>query len=232
MRDESLKKMRTKKYISQGILLSAVIGLLFFSGKAGSDYNEGSWELRKEKNGIRVFTRTNEKSSFDLLKAECFMPYRLTQVLSLITDVENHPRWVYNATETRPIKVTSALDFYYYGVTDAPWPASDRDLIFHVTASQNPNTKIIEIDVHCVPDMLPEVEGKVRVPRSHSTWTLKPAEKGVWVTYTLDIDPGGSLPAWLVNMATVDGPYLSFEAMKKVLKENNYQFKKFPNIVD
>lgn len=220
------------KNMNNFLWLGGIILLFLSSAKPASEGKNEVWRLRKEKNGIKVFTIANHETGFDKLKAECFMPYTLSELLSVITDVKNHPDWVYNAVETRAIKINSDFDFYYYGVTWAPWPASDRDMIFHVKVAQNPSTKIIDIDVHGVPEMLPEVEGKVRVPRSHSTWTLKPAENGVFITYTLDIDPGGSLPAWLVNLATVDGPYFSFEALKKVLKENNYKFKKFPNIVD
>jgi hypothetical protein len=193
--------------------------------------NEG-WELKKEKKGVKVFTKKNPETAFNLLKTECFMPYTLKQLLSVITDVEGHTKWVYNAIVTSPIKIISDMEFFYYGETYAPWPASNRDLVFHVNVVQNPATKIIEINAISVPKMLPEVPGKVRVPRSNSHWILRPEPGGVFVTYTLDIDPGGSLPAWLVNMATVDGPYLSFEALKKVLKENDYKSKKFPNIVE
>jgi hypothetical protein len=37
------------------------------------------------------------------------------------------------------------------------------------------------------------------------------------VIYTLDIDPGGSLPSWLVNFASIEGPYLSFLKMRALL---------------
>lgn len=217
-----------------------IISLLFFllwmnpsaEDKLFSGNEDEGWTLRKNKNGVQVFTKENTETSFDLIKAECILPHTPKQLLCLISDVESHTKWVYNAVVTRTFKTVSDLEFYYYGETFAPWPVSNRDHVFHVKAAQNPNTKVIEIDVHSVPTLLPEVPGKVRVPRSHSHWILKPHPRGVLVTYTLDIDPGGSLPAWLVNLATVDGPYLSFEAMKKVLKENDYKIKKFPNIVE
>jgi len=33
------------------------------------------------------------------------------------------------------------------------------------------------------------------------------------------IDPGGSLPVWLVNMAMAEGPYLTFVNLKKQLEK-------------
>ena len=194
--------------------------------------DNSGWVLKKSKDGVTVFTKKNPATNFDLLKTECTLPYKATELLSLITDVESHTKWVYNCILSQPIKIVSETELYYYGETYAPWPVSNRDLILHISATQNPATKRIDINVFSEPEMLPQKEGKVRVPRSHSHWVLIPVKQGVEITYTLDIDPGGNLPAWLVNFASVDGPLLSFEAMKKVLKEKNFKMKKFANFTD
>ena len=97
---------------------------------------------------------------------------------------------------------------------------SNRDLVIHLTAITDSLTGICIIKAISEPKLKPEVDGKIRVPRSVAEWKLVPlTNKTTQITYTLDIDPGGSLPAWLVNFATVEGPYLSFIKMKELLQK-------------
>jgi hypothetical protein len=176
------------------------------------------WELKKNNDGIKVYTKKNKQSPFDLLKAECEISVSVDQMLNLIFNVSRHTEWVYNAVQSVLIKSNATYDILYYGETYAPWPVSNRDLIIHITAVTDSLTGVCTIKATSDPNLRPKVAGKIRVPRSISIWKLTPINsKNTHVTYTLDIDPGGSLPAWLVNYASVEGPYLSFLKMKEIL---------------
>ena len=154
------------------------------------------------------------------------------EILNLLLDVRCHTKWVYNTLVSVPIKVVSDTELYYYGETYAPWPVSNRDLVLHVKGNIDYANEIIEINVHSTPGLIPEKKGKVRVPRSHSHWIIKKTPQGCAITYTLDIDPGGRLPAWLVNFASVEGPFLSFTEMKKILTSGQYNKKFSPALLD
>ena len=176
------------------------------------------WELKKNKEGVKVFTKSNPISPFDLLKAECNINVGTNQLLELIFDVSRHTEWVYNSVQSVPIKKISQYDIIYYGETYAPWPVSNRDLIIHLKAITDSTSGICNITAISEPTLKPLVDGKIRVPRSISKWKLTPInDQTTHVIYTLDIDPGGSLPAWLVNFASIEGPYLSFLKMKAIL---------------
>jgi hypothetical protein len=176
------------------------------------------WELKKNKEGVKVFTKTNPNSPFDLLKAECEINVGINQMLTLIYDVSRHTEWVYNSVQSVLIKKNSTYDIIYYGETYAPWPVSNRDLVIHLSAFTDSITGICNITAVSEPELKPLVKGKIRIPRSVSRWKLIPINKQTTrVIYTLDIDPGGSLPAWLVNYASIEGPYLSFLKMKALL---------------
>jgi hypothetical protein len=45
-----------------------------------------------------------------------------------------------------------------------------------------------------------------------------PSSTSINIVYTFDADPGGSLPAWLVNMFADKGPYESFKKLSVLLK--------------
>jgi hypothetical protein len=178
------------------------------------------WELKKNKAGIKVYTKPNPSSPFNLLKAESEIAVGVNEMLQLIFDIKKHETWVYNCIKSIPINKISTYEVLYYGETYAPWPVSNRDLILHLKAVTDTVTGICTVKAISEPNRLPKVPGKVRVPRSLSVWKLIPiGSHKIKVIYTLDIDPGGSLPAWLVNFASIEGPYLSFMKMKEILTQ-------------
>jgi len=72
-----------------------------------------------------------------------------------------------------------------------------------------------------VPGYTPEKSGMVRVPRSDISWYVTmPSEKTISIVYIFDAEPGGSLPAWVVNMFTDKGPYESFKKLSELLKRS------------
>lgn len=179
------------------------------------------WVLKKEKGGIKVYTHVNPNSPFNMLKAECDLEVRQTEILNLILDINKHKDWVYNTVQSELIKKISNNEIIYYGETYAPWPVSNRDLVIHITANTDSITGICTIKAFSEPSLRPVVSGKVRVPRSLSVWKLIPInDNKTHIIYTLDIDPGGILPAWLVNYASIEGPYLSFQKMKSLLLQS------------
>jgi hypothetical protein len=185
------------------------------------------WQLKKDKDGVKIYTRKNPKRAFDELKAVSVMNFSQQEMLSLIMDVSSHTKWVYNAIKSEPVKLISESEMIYYGETYAPWPVSNRDLIINIKAQYFPETGLLRVDAISLHDYLPNVNGKVRVPYSHSIWLISKMNQQIKVEYTLDIDPGGALPAWLVNLASIEGPYQSFLAMRKVLESGNYVRKEF-----
>ncbi|NNU34862.1 hypothetical protein HK413_13875 [Mucilaginibacter sp. S1162] len=44
-----------------------------------------------------------------------------------------------------------------------PWPAQNRDFTAHVTATQNPDTKVITVDAPSVSGLVPNKDGITRL---------------------------------------------------------------------
>jgi hypothetical protein len=57
--------------------------------------------------------------------------------------------------------------------------------------------------------------GVIRMPRLFGSYELTPVEGGAHVVYTVDSDPGGSLPAWLVRRASKDLPYFTLKKLQE-----------------
>ena len=90
--------------------------------------------------------------------------------------------------------------------------------------SQDAVTKVVTIDAPCIADMVPVKPKVVRIANSNGKWVLTPLSNGhVKVVYTLHADPGGSIPAWLINLFVTQGPRQSFKKLKVHLQKQVYK---------
>jgi hypothetical protein len=83
------------------------------------------------------------------------------------------------------------------------------------------------------PDYVPKKEGVVRVPHADGKWTIMPAASSqLHVEYMLHIDPGGAIPAWLINLFATKGPFESFRNMREHIRKPAYQRVHIPFVAD
>ena len=167
--------------------------------------------LKKNSNGVKVYLCDNDKSAFKTIIVELEVPATLSQYAAKVLDVENYFTWQDRIKDQKILKQVSNTELYYHSEVDVPWPAADRDYIFHLNMQQDTITRTIHMTLEEIPDFIPEKEGVVRVPYAKSMLTLTPlGADTVSVRYELDVDPGGEVPAWLVNMFAANTPYNTY----------------------
>lgn len=182
------------------------------------------WTLKKNEDGIKVYTRLPEGSSLDEVRATVRVKTTLSAFTALLKDVDGYKAWAYNCVESKVIKMVCDTAQCYYTQTDLPWPVSNRDLIFRSSLKQDSTTLVIKTNSVCVPDMLAENEGIVRIRGGRSAWTLTPVAGGyVDVDYFASIDPGGTIPAWLINSTIDTGPYNTLKNVRELLEGGKYK---------
>ena len=202
--------------------------VLSFLVSANLLYSQSDWKLQKSENGIKVYTRDLPDSNFDEIKTTTNFECSLSDLVALLTDIESHTSWIYQCKQSKLVKTISSTELYYYLETQVPWPASNRDGVVCFKFSQDSVTKIVTVASQNVPDVLPEFTGIVRVPKLVASWQFTPKADGtVDAEYQLNVNPGGDVPAWIVNMFSVEGPYESITNMKKLLAQNKYKSVKF-----
>lgn len=201
-----------------------IIIILFFLLKITGVSAQTNWELKNEKSGIKVYTSAVSDSKFKAIKVDCELKASLSQIVKVLLDIKNGPEWLYHTKLCTLIKQVSPDELYYYSEINIPWPVQNRDFVAHLKVHQNPDTKVVTIDGPAVPGFMPLKSGIVRVRSSKSLWVITPLTKDrIRVVYTLQLDPGGNLPAWLVNLFAAEGPMKSFEGLLLQLKKPVYQ---------
>jgi hypothetical protein len=182
-----------------------------------------TWNLRKDQNGIRVYTRTTDSSRFDELKVETILPGKPSSLATLILDIANYPNWSFNNEKAYVLKTISPDELYFYSLIHSPWPASDRDLAVHLHIRQDSSTGKIYISADEMANYIPEKQGIVRVPLSVERWIVipLPGDK-LKISYELRLDPGASAPPWLINIFSTKGPYETFLNIRNQLQKPKY----------
>jgi ribosome-associated toxin RatA of RatAB toxin-antitoxin module len=185
---------------------------------------QNTWKLSTEKEGIKIYTSMVTDSKIKAIKVECDVNATPSQLVALVMDVNAAPDWVSHVKSAKLVKQISPTELYYYSEVNLPWPAANRDFVAHLTVSQNPDTKVVTIDGPAVPGFVPVKKGIVRIDNSIGKWIITPVGSDqLHVEYSIHVDPGGSLPAWLVNMFATDAPLQIFRSLKTQLQKSAYK---------
>ena len=176
-------------------------------------------ELKKEKDNIKVYGCPVEGSALNDIRVEFEVNSTIEKYIPIVLDVAHYGEWRYREFNQKVLKKINDTELIYYAQVSAPFPMSDRDLVLHLKLNQDPITKIMTVKIESMLDYIPPVEDVVRVPSSLSTMTLTPVgESKLKVSCLVRINPGGQLPAWVINMFSTQGPYETFKNLKDKLE--------------
>lgn len=200
-------------------LMKPVCLYLLLLMAAGSLHAQYNWKLSKSKNGISIYTSEVKNSSFKAVKVECTLQGTYNKLISLLTNVDGFSSWIYNNKRSQLLKKNSQYDFIYYSETSMPFPFDNRDVVIRMQIRTDSLPRFMTIQGSNQQDYLPEVPGRERIPHYKASWKVTmPTASQIQISYLLEVDPGGSLPAWLANSFADKGPYHTFSNLAEKLK--------------
>jgi START domain-containing protein len=180
------------------------------------------WTLKKDKGGIKIFSRHSDISKFNDIRVEMDLPGTIAQLSSILIDVEKYPEWAYSTKSCELIKKISANEIIYYSEIWVPWPASNRDFYADCKITLDSASRTLHVASVGLKNYQPEKKDIARIPMSKGIWNVSTlTDKMMHLQYTLQVDPGGSLPAWLLNMFATRGPLETFENLQKKMETLN-----------
>lgn len=183
-----------------------------------------TWELKRNKGGIKVFVSEQPNTSIKALKFTTTIEASMQTIAAVMTHVEGFNDWVYASLESRTIKRVSDTEVFYYALVDFPWPFDNRDLVLHSKFWQDKKTLALYSKTTSSHWMEKEKPGIVRIKQTTIDWVFTPLGNGkVHVDYILSSDPGGNIPAWMINLAADQGPLQSMIKFKEMLEKERYK---------
>ncbi len=202
------------KKLTVTIYLFAILLFLFQSLTAQVD--EDGWKLAKLKDGIEIYTRSVESSKIKEYKVITTITAEPKKLVEILMDVDSYTNWMAFVKETYLIDMPSKEEFYVYTEVKVPWPFKNRDDITKSVVSYDSLTGSYTVDIYLEPEYLPEKEGIVRMYEGGGLWRFTPLGDGETEAFhRFRADPGGNIPAWIVNMFLVDGPYKTMLGLKR-----------------
>jgi hypothetical protein len=177
--------------------------LLVFAGNMAAQ----EWTFSSEKDGIKVYTRSEKDSQFKAFKGEVCINSDVAKVSALVEDVEKFNEWDDDVSEIRVLASEPGKLLRYYVVYDVPWPFQDRDLCVEAVITTDPATGVKQFIANSVPDAVPINDENVRIIDYWQKWIIEPVADGtVHVIIEGFADPAGSIPSWVANMAITKTP--------------------------
>lgn len=180
----------------------------------------GEWQLKKEKNGIQVYTRSFQGSSFDEFKGiTTIEKSSLTEVLAIISDIKNYTTLYPDCINPEILKQDGKYNFIHYSQTKGPLTIRDRDTVLEQKTEIDKSGKHAKITLKPLPGYIPEKQDFIRVREGSGFWELDEDNNGnVKVVYQFHGEPGGEIPAWLANSFVEVQPYQTLVNLKNRLK--------------
>ena len=191
---------------------------VFFASLSLVSFGQAKWELAKSKNGIKVYTSLDDLSKFKSIKVEAVMNGSIDKLMSLLKNVASSKDWVYGTKESYILRSGGNNEYLSYTKTEVPWPASNRDIPIRMQMTQDVKWGKLNITAKGVPNAIPQKKGIVRIPFFNSWWNVQANKDKLFIEYFLEVDPGGSVPAWINNLFVAKGPYETFSKLATLLK--------------
>ncbi len=200
-----------------GRIRTAVLFLFIFSSCGILFAQESPWVLKQSRDGIPVYTRKVAGSPILEYKANVIINEPSPKVIAFFEDEKQIPRWYYQCVHAELVE-RSSHQVVLYLVLRLPWPVTARDVVFSRDKLEDPVNGTITYSLTALPDRLPRAKGMIRVPTIKSSWIFKSLSSGhTQVFFQQHSDPGGSIPAFMVNELAVDTPYNSLKNFRKMV---------------
>lgn len=179
------------------------------------------WELKKDKENIKVYTRHVEGSGLKAIKATTTFPCNVETCVAVLKDIPHLTELFPDCERTEKITQTDKDQVHYLHL-NAPWPVTDRDATFELVYNYNPATETVTINADIITGKYPVNDGLIRLTEGVGTWTFKKSGIETDLTYLFHGEPGGNIPDWLANSVVEENPFEMLQNFHKLIGKSRY----------
>ncbi len=200
------------------IRIVAILAALLLTLSAQGEADAG-WQLRKQGDGIRVFTRKVDGSAIDEVRAVADIAAPIADVEALLLDAGRRPQWDGMCRSARRVRNADYPGGVLVILYDMPWPVDDREMVMSLERQEKDG--VVVLLNQAVAGVVPPNKKAVRIIHANASWTLKPLGESVTrLETTALVDPNGPIPAWLLNTLSVSQPFSMVTRLRELLVKN------------
>ncbi len=207
-----------------------LFGLLVLS--IGMLTAQKNWVLEKDDSGIKIFTKKEEQSKFNSFKATTTIEASIHDFIAVFSDISLFPKWGYKIDKAKLLERKGDTLQIYYSTAKVPFPYKDRDGIYKNTFSWDSKSQTLLIGIEILEDYIP-LDNKYERVKGSGFWKIKKVNPNrIDIVFSMQIDPGGNIPAWMANMSVEDSPYTSLKNIKQILESGSFTKRTYSFIED
>lgn len=181
-------------------------------------YSQEDWNLNRDSDGIKVYSKEVDGYKFKTFKGTTIINGPVHEFISVLSDIENLPDWGYNVTSSELLEQSGDTLQVYYSIAKAPFPYKDRDGVYRNSYKWNSASKTLLVEIEVLDDYLDENNKYIRV-KGFGYWKIIVlSEDKMEAIFSMQIDPGGSIPSWLANMFVDGTPYHTLLNIKELIE--------------
>lgn len=179
------------------------------------------WHKINESDGIKVYAKDHPERSLPSFRGVGVVKASVRDILAVLFDTAHNCEWMDRCVESRVLKEVGETERIVYTRTGAPWPVSDRDVIVRTSVQYDARTGQVRSpfeSVRSYPGAAP-VDGVVRMTTLAGYYHFVPlGDERTRVTFEVDADPGGALPAFVVKWASRSIPIDQINGLRQQVK--------------
>lgn len=194
-----------------------LLSLLLLCWAPGA-FGEEGWERVATIEGVEIYQREARQIEGVAFRGVIETDLHVGQVIRVFVDAEERPHWVYRHADQEALDLEEPNGSWserYWVRVDMPFPATDRDYVFHTVYEFRPDERVVTADIRSVEDRRkPEQECCVRARSiTHYKVEALPGRERTRITVEVEVDLGGRLPAWITRGARREWPVETLRAL-------------------
>lgn len=190
-----------------------------------SAYSQAQWEVVSKKDGVTVSRAELPNRQYPSFRGEGIVEANPYHVFAVLMDIDRHTEWMFHCSVSRLLSKKSKTNWILYNVTDAPWPVWDRDAVTITEVDVKSEFVRIRFKATNAQSMKPR-KHTVRMNSFEGSYNLIPLDENrTRVVYTINADPGGSIPDWLVKISVELLPLKTIDGLRKQITKTKGIYK-------
>lgn len=208
--DSSKTEKKTRRWL---FYPSVMVVAIFILNILWLNSGDNQWVLEKDEDGTQVYSMKTPGSYVKQFKAIMIGEYSLSHLVaglkenSTMDNCKNHIPDCVDVKVIEPWSDATMSDTVMWTL-GLPEPLARREIVIQSFVKQDPETKVVTIDVIAAPNKIARNQGAVRLSYMQNRWRYTPLGDGkVEIEFMQDMDMGGLMPDILLNLAGVDETY-------------------------
>lgn len=195
------------------LLVGALLTVLTVSALAEDD-----WKLVKEdkRNNIKIYLRQEAGMRTKSFKLVGSTKGSIDKYSEVMLDIPRMCEWMYRCKEVKKLKQIGNNEQYVYFLYDAPYGLEDRDVIVNGVYQFDKSKGFLRTRSDL--NYLPATPGVVRMTRYDVELSGREVGDELELSMEGNIDPGGKVPLWAVNLVQLDGPYSTIKKLMRIVR--------------